>query len=580
MNRFFGTADLARSWQGDVRLVGELRLDNRKELIALLDGATPRSSDAELALAAYLRWGASCPRRLLGDFAFAVQDGRRRRLLLACDPLGVKPLHYAERGSLFVFAADAQQVLQHPSVPCRLDEITVGDYLDGRLCETGRTFFRDVRRLPPGHTLVATPEAVRIERFWDLPDDRIVYRRDEEYEAHFLDLFQRAVEDRLQPRTGAVGVLMSGGLDSCSVAAVAHRALSGGDAPRLFAGSFVFDRLPECDERRHIQATADHLGIETELVPAERFLPFADPDTFGPSLESPFTAWDGGFREMLRRARNRGARVLLTGHGADDLLAGSVLVYADRLRRGDLRAVLEVARHAAGRGRAWRWVLYNYLARPLLPPALDEALGRLTGRAPEPGLPDWIDPGFARRTGLIERRRTASASPGGTARQAIRERFLQAPWETSVHWYDRIASSQGIEVRHPFLDRRLVELLAAIPPAQLFRAGSYKPLLRRAVKGLLPEPVRLRRDKTRLEAFVDLSLREQSAAVERLLAAPAASDLGILASAQLRAAYRNYLESAPGETPRLWYALALEAWLRRHRLLGLDFSAAEHRPAA
>ena len=354
MSRFFGTVDLADARDGGIRLVGDLRLDNREELISLLDGVTGASSDADVALAAYLRWGESCPRHLLGDFAIAVWDAHLRKLLLACDPLGVKPLHYARTGHLLVFASEAQQVLQHPAVPRCLDKVTVGDFLAGRSGEIGRTFFQNVRRLPSAHLLVATPEAVRIERFWDLPEDRIFYRHDEDYTAHFLELFQQSVEDRLGTESGPVGVLMSGGLDSCSVAAVAHRVLSRKKAPRLFAGSFVFDKLQECDERQQIRTVAAHLGLETELVPAESFQVFAGSEAFLPSLEEPFTAWEGCFREMTRRVQNRGARVLLTGHGGDDLLAGSVLIYSDRLRRGDLRPVLEVARYAVGRGRAWR----------------------------------------------------------------------------------------------------------------------------------------------------------------------------------------------------------------------------------
>src|SRR5690606_1316782 len=145
-----------------------------------------------------------------------------------------------------------------------------------------------------------------------------------DYTDRFLELFRRSVADRLRTASGSAGVLMSGGLDSCSVAAVAHGALAGQDGtPRLFAGSFVFDRLGRCDEREHIRATASHLGLEPELVPAERFPVFAGSEALLPALEEPFTVWDGCFQEMLRQVRRRGAGVLLTGHGSDDLLAGS-----------------------------------------------------------------------------------------------------------------------------------------------------------------------------------------------------------------------------------------------------------------
>lgn len=576
---FSGTFDLADTRDDAVRLVGDLRLDNREELLARLDGPTRDSPDAELALAAYLRWGEACPRHLLGDFAFALWDGRRRRLLLARDPLGVKPLHYAQAGPLFVVASEAQQVLRHPAVPRRLDEIAVADYLAGHAGEPERTFFRDVQRLPAAHLLAATLETVKIERFWSLPEARILYRRDDDYTDRFLELFRRSVADRLRTASGSAGVLMSGGLDSCSVAAVAHGALAGQDGtPRLFAGSFVFDRLGRCDEREHIRATASHLGLETELVPAERFPVFAGSEALLPALEEPFTVWDGCFQEMLRQVRRRGAGVLLTGHGSDDLLAGSVLIYADRLRRGDLAPLLEVGRYAAGRGRAWRWVLYNYLARPLLPAGLDRMIGRVTRSAPEPGLPDWIDKSFIQRTGLLERHPSAPQFPA-TARHAIHERFLQTHWEGTVRWYDRHAHQQGVAVRHPFLDRLLVEFLASIPPDQLFRAGSYKPFLRRAMKGLLPETVRLRPTKTEFKSFLDLSLRASDAAVAPLLKASAVSRLGFVDIERLRSAYHQFRNGMPGSS--LWYAFALEAWLRQHgTILGLSTSALGNRSAA
>lgn len=555
-----------------LRLWADVRLDNREELISrlgadsLLEGDRP--GDAELVLAAYLRWGESCPERLLGDFAFALWDSRWRRLLLARDPLGVKPLHYSRIGSLLCFASEAGQVLQHPAVPRRLDEVSVGDYLAGSYGDPGRSFFEAVRRLPPAHRLIATADGDRVERFWDLdPEARTVYRREEEYAERFRELLLQAVESRLPAYSPAVGVLMSGGLDSCSVAAAARQLLPAGSSPALFAGSFVFDRLRQCDESEHIRAVAARLDLEVEPVRAERF-PVFDPEACPPQLDTPFLAWEGCFQEMLRRARSRGARVLLTGHGGDDLMAGSALVYADRLRRGDLRALAAVLRHAASRGRAWKWVLYHSLARPLLPGSADRILRRLSGRQPGLGLPDWIDPGFARRTGLAERLEAAPTPRfRELARQSLYDHFRTACWDQIVHWYDRNAAGFGVEVRHPFLDRRLVEYLFSIPAGQLHRPGLAKPLLRRATAGLLPDSVRLRPDKTKLGAFLDLGLREQRHRIEPLLAAPVAVELGYLDGERLRHAFGRYQQGEVGEPLRaLWYALTLEVWLRKYRI--------------
>ncbi|MEA2563808.1 MAG: hypothetical protein QOH06_5312 [Acidobacteriota bacterium] len=567
-----------RSRDGMLYLWADVRLDNREELIESLGGLFEgnRPGDDELVLAAYLRWGESCPERLLGDFAFAVWDVRLCQLFLARDPLGIKPLHYSRAGALLSFGSEARQVLGHPAVSRRLDEVSVGDYLAGCFSDPGRTFFRDVRRLPPAHRLVATPAGDRVERFWDLdPEARTVYRREEEYTEHFRELLSKAVESRLPASGPAVGVLMSGGLDSCSVAGMARQLLPPGSSPALFAGSFVFDRLRQCDEREHIRKVAAHLEMDVELVPAERFPVFGDPEAYQPQLETPFLAWEGCFQEMLSRVRDRGAQVLLTGHGGDDLMAGSALVYADRIRRGDLRALLAVLRHAASRGRAWRWTLYHFLARPLLPGSIDRILRRLSGRQPGPGLPDWIDPGFARRTGLAERLEAAPQRRfRELARQALYDHFREASWDQIVHWYDRNAAGFGIEVRHPYLDRRLVEYLFSIPTDRLFRTGLSKPLLRSAAAGLLPESVRLRPDKTKLGAFLDAGLRDQRHRIEPLLAAPLAADLGYVDGDRMRAAYRRYQQEEPNEALRtLWYALTLEVWLRKYSM-PLDEKAA------
>lgn len=571
MSGLFGAFDLSGAPGGSIQVLADLRLDNRRELSVRLNAGAD-AADADLLLAAYQRWGEECPRHLLGDFAFVLWDARRRRLLAACDPMGIKALHYARTGDLLCLASEARQVLQHPAVPCRLDEAGVADYLLDGTGDPGRTLFLGVRRLLPGHRLVATGGGERIERYWSLdPEARTVYRRDEDYAAHFLDLFRRAVEDRLPsaPGTaGSAGILMSGGLDSGSVAAIAASSRRCRPGSRgLFAVSFLFERLRECDEREFIQAAADELGLERETILAERF-PVLGPETCRPSLESPSLAWDRCLQEALRRTRSRGARVLLTGHGGDDLMLGSHLAYADRLRRGDLRAILEIAQQAAAQGRGRSRTLYSYFVQPLLPHRAAHALRRLLGRAPGPALPGWFDAGFARRNGLAARaqgpprpRRLAEA-----ARDALYAHFRQTPWDRVAHWYDHHAAAIGVEVRHPFLDRRLVEFILSIPPQQLFRAGLSKPLLRQAMAGILPEAVRTRRDKTQLGAFLNLSVgREVRAWIESLLAAPLAAELGIFDAGPLRAAWRRSQEGELGELEGLlWYSISLEIWLREH----------------
>jgi asparagine synthase (glutamine-hydrolysing) len=544
----------------------QARLDNGPELARLLETA---DEPAALILAAYRRWGSSCPRHLLGDFAFAIWDGERRTLFCARDPLGVQPLHWHRTGPRLWLASEARQLLTDPAVPADLDEQTVADYLAGLPEDPSRTFFRSIQPVPPGHTLTAEAAGQRLERFWKPGEGReIRYRRREEYAEHLRELLQTAVATRLPGPEAPVAVTLSGGLDSGSVAALAVQVRSVQCGTRPFAVSMVFDQLRECDEREWILPAAAELGIEVVTVPAERFQFLSNPEIDRPALDTPFLAWDSCFHEVLRKARQRGAGVVLTGHGGDELLGGSPRVYADRLRHGDLTAAWEIARYAKRSGSE-RWkVLSYYLTQPLAP-RLDRGFRRLLGKRilPPPRLPAWIPGDFVKRSGLEER--WAEAISPERFRRPAREDILESlgsmAGDRALLWYARRAAVFGFEVRHPFLDRRLVEFSAAIPPQQLFQVGHYKPLLRHALKGLLPEPVRLRRDKTRLSGFVDLSLRNSFARLETSLERPLAAELGFLNGASFRAAFRKYLQDK-SEKPStvLWYAFTLEIWFREY----------------
>jgi asparagine synthase (glutamine-hydrolysing) len=557
------------SSDGTLLLVADARLDNLADLKHLLrdDPELQRAlpGEAALILAAYNRWGLACVERLVGDFAFALWDQKEQRLFAARDPLGVKPFHYARTGRLIAFASDAQQILAHPAIDRELDPVSIGRYLAGYPDDLERTYFQAIRRLPPGHRLVVTSTATRRERFWDVdPDRRIVYRRDTDYADHFRELLERAVTDRLRSAGTAVGLSLSGGLDSSSLAALAAPRLGTG-AVRLVACTFVFERLAKCDERSYSQALADALGFENLLLDAEQHWLLENLNEDQPDLETPFSGWQACTREMYRLLRERGTRVHLTGHGADDLLTGSGLAYADLLRDGDVRAVAQAWGHARAIQRPVGRALYRWLVEPLLPTRLATSVRGLTGTARRPSTPSWIEPELARRAGLDA---LGSESRKPRFRQASRQELYDtmlrsAAFSRAVSWHDRMGSAEGIEVRHPFLDSRVIEYVFALPPGRLVGREGRKALLRRAMQGRLPDFVRLRRDKTRFGPFIDVTLREKGAdRIAELLHRPLMVKMGILRNDQLRSAYKAY-QSGDLTHRKLWYAFTLETWLRR-----------------
>lgn len=567
-----------------VFLVGDVRLDNRGELLEALEpkGFLPSGrtiGDGEIVLSAYLLWRESCVERLLGDFAFAVWDSRCRKLLCARDALGIRPLCFARLGDLFCFATEAQQILHHPAADRSLNELAVADYLAGKPQDPARSFFQQVQRLPPGHRITVTSSGERLERFWAPdqiePELRRNRKREAEAAGQFLETLQQAVIDRLRTRIGTVGLALSGGLDSTSVAVLTQAHLQHLPAPaQLVAYSFVFDRLTECDERAYIRPLAEAMGFQSFLVSAEDHWLLDHPGLYAASLESPFAGWLSPHREGLRVLGQRGTRVLLTGQGADDLLQGSPGVLPERLLQGDLRVAWEVWRYAAARGRNPLRDLYRLLLRPLLPVSADTRLRRLAAKKPIPAsLPTWISQELVQRTGLVERlAEHRLPARVGMAHRQIALHFESPPYEQAIHWLDRIAAPFGVEVRHPFTDRRLAEAVLSTPPDQIFELGCYKPLLRRAMAGRLPDALRLRPTKTKLGAYFDYSLREKSSdLLDRLLACPLIAELGWVDGSELRAAFQAYRQGDSERMHRkIWNAATLELWIRQHsQALGL-----------
>ena len=565
---------------GALVLVADARVDNRLELIRDLGDVLREKdpTDADLILATYRKWGVECPVRIIGDFAFALWDGRLRRLLCARDALGIKTVHHTRIGNVFCVASEAKQILQHPAVPSRLDEVAVADFLTNNCYDEVRTMFLDVHKLPPAHRLLAGPERISLERFWDIdPGARTTYRDDRDYVDHFMSLFQRAVEDRLRTASPTIGILMSGGMDSTSVAAVARQHTMQRGFPKLVAYTWAYQQLESCDERQYSGAVAEKLAIEIEYVDAERFLATDVLLESPPDLESPFTAEESRLRHVLNLLKERGGRVLLTGHGGDSMVQGSGYVYTDRFCRGDLGALTDLHRHARVRGESFLRLLYLAIVRPLLPSRPMLALGRHTGRARARMIPRWLSDDFVRRTGIVARLQD-SRQPRGFRERARRSRCEQVTALQSVgravYWLERQAAMGRIDVRHPFLDRRLAEYVVSIPPEQFIRPGIGKVLLRRALFGMLPAAVLERSDKTVFGPAVGFAVRQPQlkARAEELFKLPASANLGMINWEELRKAYRRLqTEFVADSVYGFLSTLALERWLREFgERLGLD----------
>jgi asparagine synthase (glutamine-hydrolysing) len=486
------------------------RVDNRGELRALIEaaGETLRNdTDAEMVLRAYRCFGVECAAKIIGDFAFVVWDPGRRRMYCARDHAGMIPFYYHCDGKTFLAASELQQILRDPAVKQEPNEGIIGEYLCGKLFTCDETLFRGVMRLPPSHQMVVTESGPRISRHYDLnPARSIRYRTDDQYAAHFLEVFKEAVRCRLRSRTG-IAAELSGGLDSSSIVSVVQSMRQRGEieVPEFETFSLTYDE-PSADERKYVASVVGKWGLKSNLVtPREMDLKSCMEYVarFREWAESPSGAVYYSLRE---RVVEKGFQVILTGMGGDQWLTGSDYYYAELLSEFRFAALARVLKsdwrfgipgtrgHSRLKNLGW-WGL-----RPLLPEWLRIALSDMV---PRERFPPFIPAAFARRIDLVGRLRAAPLPPAGASfsQRSIYDEF-NSGWMVSVmELIDRDNGPIGIEQRHPFYDIRLVEFCLAIPEEQRLHNNQIKYVMRNAMKGLLPEDIRTRMTKGQFSAM-------------------------------------------------------------------------------
>ena len=472
-----------------VWITADARIDGRADLIKKLQAAgrthVPPCDDARLILHAYHVWGERCVDHLLGDFAFAIWDGRSHRLFCARDHFGVKPFYYAhvEGGVLFSNTLDCVRL--HPEVGDALNELSVADFLlFGCHHDPTATTFARIRRLAPAHAISHQRGTAAVRRYWALPiGGRIRYRKSADYIGHFNTLLRAAVEDRI--RDSRPAVWMSGGMDSTAIAATAQQVVNARGARfRLRAYTVVYKSLFDDEEHRYAEIAARAIGVCTRYLQADDGLPFDGWD--GDGLETPEPSGDPYSALYTRQLREvaGASRVALSGDGGDELFWRSYVL--------DLVGNVALPELAADLARCL--VLHRQRPAAGIRAKLEEWPGR---RSPKPAMPGWLNAEFAARHDLQRRLEQAGARSaiGAHALRPEAHRRLSSPLLSSyVEGLDPGITRVPLEHRWPFLDVRLVDYLLAIPPLPWC---IDKRLLRLAMRGALPETV-LRRKKAAL----------------------------------------------------------------------------------
>ena len=464
---------------------GELynHLDVRRELAA--DGITFHTRcDTEIIPHLYRRDGARFPQALRGMFAVAVWDERERRAVVARDRLGIKPVYYAQVGDLLVFASELKSLLASDLIRPTLDFEAIDAYLSLGYVPGPRTPLAGVSKLMPGTVLVADPDGVRVERYWEYPhpapgDSR---RSAKSWQAELLERLDEAVRLRLMSDV-PLGAMLSGGIDSSLVVALMARHMT--EPVKTFSVGFrESGESSELADARYVSQLFGTEHHELELSFVDDTVDLASLAWFMDEPVADLSAL--GFLALCELASEH-VTVALSGQGADELLGGYRKHRAASLlsRLGPARVPVT----AAGRALAWLSPALGRSAAAFAAPTAAERLIAMSSR---------VSP--AQRARLVRTEltgyaalRTVDALAAGLDGDPLGETlYLDAQLalvDDMLHYFDRTSMAHSLEVRVPFLDHEFVEFCATIPSSLKVRGLQTKYVLKEASRGLLPDRV-------------------------------------------------------------------------------------------
>ena len=473
-----------RTW-----IVADVRLDARRELVDALRSSSREAnlsdSDSQLLLHAYEAWGESCLDHLLGDFAFAIWDAKRAQLFCASDHFGIRPFYFAEVDHSFIFSNTLDCLRLHPAISVRLNDAAIADFLlFGMNYDPASTSFADIHRLPRAHSLRWSASGLQLREYWRPPTDGAIhYQRRREYIEHFGELFKSAVEDRL--RTNKAGILLSGGLDSSSVTAVAHELRKEKyPALELHAFTSIHQNVSSDSDASAARTVASAFQIPLHFSVVDNVEIFGGRDDLNKHWPEPIaypfpSSLTGEFKAIAAEVK-----VLFSGEGIDNLMEFEMAEHFRCLWREGRpgRALADLAEH----------VLRRFQAPDGLRGPLRRVRRLFSPRESRASFPDWIQPDLAARLNLRARwSNPLDNLPWNTHPRHPRgygSLFLPQ-WDFLFRMENAATTRQPVEVRYPFLDVRLVNFLLAIPSMPWF---FRKYLLRETMRGRLPDAIRLR----------------------------------------------------------------------------------------
>lgn len=511
-------------------ITADARIDNREDLLKQLElkaFSDQSISDSEIILYSYRKWGEDCPQKLLGDFAFVIWDKQKQKMFCARDQIGVKSLYYYYSKSLFVFGTEIKALLCVEDVPRELNELRIGNYLTSNSDDVSSTFYKNIYRLPAGHQMSIDQSGKRIKTYWSLdPYKELKLSSNEEYAENFREIFFESVRCRMRS-IKPIGSMLSGGLDSSSVACVARELMlndktySNGKS-KLHTFSAIFEKVEKSDESFYINSVLRKGNFEPHYLIADQESPLKDLEKFIWHMDEAiqpgnlYINWN-----LYKAAQQEDVGVILDGFDGDSTVSHGQ-VYLLELAKS--QKWIKFTREARGYAKNFEqsalalvWAYYwRFGFEPLinkyrsLKPARrigKKIYKRALAKDTRPPLSieqfeNEINPEFIKRTKLYEYQESLKKLRVLTSPKNEREaHYLKIsdgviPYLLEV--IDKASAPFNVEVRYPFCDKRLIEFCLSLPAEQKMQNGLTRIIMRRAMEGILPKEVQWRPGKSNL----------------------------------------------------------------------------------
>jgi asparagine synthase (glutamine-hydrolysing) len=564
---FHTTKESRRETQPHVTARGTIltwdgRLDNREDLIRQLrDFVTVASTDVAIVAAAYQYWGSACFAMLIGDWALSLWDPHTRSLILAKDPIGTRHLYYSFDDKQVTWSTILDPLVLFADKTFVLCE----EYIAGWFSyfpATHLTPYIGIHSVPPSSSVVLRPGQHALQKYWDFdPDSRVLYHNDAEYEEHYRVVFAESIRRRLRSDRPVLAEL-SGGMDSSSIVCMADTiiALDSAETPRLDTISYYDDSEPNWNERPYFTKVEEKRGrTGTHIDVSEH-------DTFNFGLSSDrFIATPGSAgcrageanRQLAACIVSQGNRVVLSGIGGDEVTGGiptSAPELEDLLAKGEFRKLTHQLKvWALNKRKPW-FHLFFEAARGFFPLAL---VGVPKNKRPAP----WLNTGFVARN--------ISALQGYEARlkltgplPSFQENLSTLATLQRQLGCDAVFANPLYERRYPFLDRRLLEFMYAVPREQVIRPGQRRSLMRRALVGIVPDELLNRKRKAFVARGPMLGIATNWMHLVELTQHMLVSELGIVDPVRFMSALIKARDRQEIALVTLHRTLITEYWLR------------------